>query len=111
MKNNTIIKQKNTPETLSGGRGIKSESKKQSRHKIILSYLANGKSLNKFEAERLGDHCLNTTISNLRIYYQIIAERKNEKVKTRFGTTTVKRYFLSKTDKQKATKILGGDYE
>lgn len=32
----------------------------------ILAYLVAGGSLNRFEAERLGDHCLNSTISALK---------------------------------------------
>lgn len=32
----------------------------------ILEELRTGRSLNRFEAERLGDHCLHSTISTLR---------------------------------------------
>lgn len=51
------------------------------------------RSLNRFEAERIGDHCLHSTISELRkaghnIYGQW------EVVETRFKPTRVKRYFL-----------------
>ena len=54
------------------------------------------RSLNRFEAERYGDHCLNSTISSLRkdgyIIYGVM-----EKVPNRFGTMTrVMRYFLIK---------------
>jgi hypothetical protein len=82
---------------------------KPTNYKIILSHLAQGKSLNKFEAERLGDHCLNTTISNIFIKYQITAQRKNEKVKTRFGSyATVKRYWLSDDDIIKIQPLIKG---
>lgn len=59
----------------------------------ILNILSR-RSLNRFEAERFGDHCLNSTVSALtadgyRFYSQW------EEVPTRFGTTArVKRYFL-----------------
>ncbi|WP_148274527.1 helix-turn-helix domain-containing protein [Advenella kashmirensis] len=51
------------------------------------------RSLNRFEAERIGDHCLHSTIADLRkdghnIYSQW------EVVETRFKPTRVKRYFL-----------------
>lgn len=51
------------------------------------------RSLNRFEAERIGDHCLHSTIAELRkaghnIYSQW------EVVETRFKPTRVKRYFL-----------------
>lgn len=53
------------------------------------------RSLNRFEAEKLGDHCLNSTISELRKDgHTIIGEW--EYVPNRFGgTTKVKRYFLT----------------
>ncbi len=51
------------------------------------------RSLNRFEAERIGDHCLHSTIAELRkgghnIYGQW------EVVETRFKPTRVMRYFL-----------------
>lgn len=51
------------------------------------------RSLNRFEAEHIGDHCLHSTIAELRknghnIYSQW------EVVETRFKPTRVKRYFL-----------------
>lgn len=59
----------------------------------ILEILKNGKSLNRFEAERYGDHCLHSTISTLKkkgAMFRAIWER----VPTRFGVLVrVKRYF------------------
>ena len=53
-------------------------------------------SLNRFEAEKHGDHCLNSTISSLRSAGYIINDQWEE-VPTRFGVMTrVKRYFLIK---------------
>lgn len=69
----------------------------QSRHNDsktdrILGTLRAGMSLNRFEAERLGDHTLNSTISRLRAKGNIITS-KWEAVPNRFGSVTrVKRY-------------------
>lgn len=53
------------------------------------------RSLNRFEAERLGDHCLNTTISELRKDGHNILSHL-EQVETRFGRKTrCKRYYLA----------------
>lgn len=59
----------------------------------ILAALRRG-SLNRFEAERLGDHCLNSTISELRAEGYLI-HAHDERVPTRFGRNVrVKRYHL-----------------
>jgi len=50
-------------------------------------------SLNRFEAERIGDHCLHTTVSALRDDGHVILTRW-ETVETRFKPVRVKRYFL-----------------
>ena len=52
------------------------------------------RSLNRFEAERYGDHCLHSTVATLRgLGYAIFDEW--ETVDTRFGRTVrVKRYRL-----------------
>lgn len=58
----------------------------------IAGILRSGKSLNRFEAERFGDHCLNSTVAVLRAEGFNILDRW-EKVPTRFGKTVrVKRY-------------------
>lgn len=59
----------------------------------ILAILMSGRSLNRFEAEPAGDHCLNTTIANLRGKGYLFRDEW-ERVPTRFGKTArVKRYF------------------
>lgn len=51
------------------------------------------RSLNRFEAERIGDHCLHSTVADLRNDgHNIFAQW--EVVETRFKPTRVKRYFL-----------------
>lgn len=64
-----------------------------SKQNRILSLLQTG-SLNRFEAERVGDHCLNTTIARLRaLGHEIISHR--ERVPNRFGgLTSVNRYYI-----------------
>lgn len=58
----------------------------------VLAELVAGRSLNRFEAERIGDHALNSTIATLRAEgYRIIDEW--EEVPTRFSKSArVKRY-------------------
>lgn len=65
----------------------------ETKQNMILRTLAE-RSLNRFEAERLGDHCLHSTISTLRgLGYQFYTAW--ETVPTRFGTEArVKRYHL-----------------
>ncbi len=59
----------------------------------ILTALRHG-SLNRFEAERMGDHCLPTTIAELRSEGHVI-DGEWEEVPTRFGKSCrVKRYRL-----------------
>ncbi|MDW9254401.1 helix-turn-helix domain protein [Burkholderia thailandensis] len=61
----------------------------------VLLELRRGVSLNRFEAERMGDHCLNTTISTLRGEGWLIAGEW-ETVPTQFGKMArVLRYRLT----------------
>jgi hypothetical protein len=62
------------------------------KESIILQALRAGRSLNRFEAEPLGDHCLHSTIATLRgkgyLFYD-----EWERVPTRFNKEVrVKRY-------------------
>ena len=50
----------------------------------ILAILRSGRTLNRFEAEVVGDHCLNSTVSILRAYGYLI-DGQWEQVQTRFG--------------------------
>lgn len=58
----------------------------------ILGILRSGRSLNRFEAERFGDHCLHSTVARLNAEgFQIVG--RWEEVPCRFAKTTrVKRY-------------------
>lgn len=70
----------------------KAQRKNGNKETTILSILKSGNSLNRFEAERFGDHCLHSTIATLRSKgYQF--HDAWEWVPTRFGKEVhVKRY-------------------
>lgn len=58
----------------------------------IIKVLLAGKSLNRFEAEPLGDHCLHSTIATLRAKGYLFLDQW-ERVPTRFNKEArVKRY-------------------
>lgn len=68
-------------------------TKPGTKEHTILTALLSG-SLNRFEAERIGDHALNSTVSVLRRKGHRIVHRR-EQVPTRFGKqTTVNRYWI-----------------
>lgn len=73
----------------------------------ILIHLTTGASLNRFEAQDLGDHCLNTTISVLGNRFGLIIERHWERVPNRWGKPCrVMRYSLPFSEREKAYKVL-----
>ena len=64
--------------------------------------------LTRFDAEQLGDHCLNSTISGLSKQHDLELPRRWVKVPNRFGgETSMKEYSTSDEDKLKINKILG----
>lgn len=73
-----------------------------------LAYLlAPRNSLNRFEAELLGDHCLNSTIAKLAHNYGLELHRQPEKVPNRWGTPCdVIRYSLPESQHQRARAVL-----
>lgn len=61
----------------------------------ILRLFVDGNSLNRFEAERIGDHALPSTVSTLRHGYGLEIIGTPETVPTRFGKPSrCKRYHL-----------------
>lgn len=73
----------------------------------ILSHLTSGASLNRFEAEGLGDHCLNSTISELANRHGVTFQRTPEKVPNRWGKPCrVTRYSVPATERDCANAIL-----
>jgi len=73
----------------------------------ILSHFLTGATLNRFEAEKLGDHCLNSTISTLKNTHGLNIHRQWEKVSNRWGAPChVRRYQLLDADKEQAARVL-----
>ncbi|MEO1943789.1 MAG: hypothetical protein ABGY11_05765 [Candidatus Thioglobus sp.] len=72
---------------------------KDTKYYKIVEHFMSGKSLNRFEAELLGDHCLNSTVFSLHQDYGLDIPRKYEKITNRFGgISKVKRYWFSNSD-------------
>jgi hypothetical protein len=78
----------------------------------MLYRFAEGKKYHRFSAERVGDHCLPTTISDLQKKHSIYFERKFVKVPNRFGSKTpVMLYWLEGDSLVKACLINSLDKE
>lgn len=64
----------------------------------VLNHLLQHGSLNRFEAQLIGDHCLNTTISTIANMYRLVIHRVPERAKDHWGAIfTVMRYSLPKS--------------
>ncbi len=74
----------------------------------ILAYiLVPCNSLNRFEAELLGDHCLNSTVAKLANQYGLEFQRQPEKVPNRWGAPCdVTRYSLPESQHQRGRAVL-----
>lgn len=73
----------------------------------ILGHLLNAGPLNRFEAERIGDHCLNSTISDLANDHGLIFKRIPEKVPNHWGQPCdVIRYSLPRSEHRRARLVL-----
>ncbi|HBN8616692.1 hypothetical protein KAF81_32140 [Pseudomonas aeruginosa] len=74
----------------------------------VLAYmLMPSRTLNIFEAERIGDHCLRSTISTFANTHGLIFERINERVENNWGTPSdVVRYRLPETQRKAALVLL-----
>ena len=74
----------------------------------VLAYLLPAcNSLNRFEAEALGDHCLNSTIAKLAHHYGLVFQRQPEKVPNRWGKPCdVTRYSLKGDECERARAVL-----
>ena len=103
------MKKPTVPGRMAGQQQVHSTKiKRGTKTRRILKQLAKGNSLNRFEAESLGDHCLNSTISTLAHRYGLQFERKKERVPNRFGgRTEVIRYNLHPDSWINATYLLG----
>jgi hypothetical protein len=98
--------------TISEGKGSKSPegfpvSRLPNKISRVLAYLVTGKSLNRFEAERLGEHCLHSTISRLTNHHGLTFARHAEAVPNRWGSPCrVTRYSLPVHQKKRAKVLL-----
>jgi len=77
----------------------------QLKWRRILKFLADGGRLTPFDAERLGDHALNTTVSNLGLM-GITVSREPTVLQGRFGAIRCKRYWLEPDERPRAYKLL-----
>ena len=73
----------------------------------ILKFFADGGRLTRFDAERLGDHALNTTVSNLGLM-GIVVSREPTVLQGRFGEIRCKRYWLEPDERVRAHILLSG---
>lgn len=109
-----MIKQIATPQPNCHQSAHTDQSKTIGKLDSMLRHFAHGKRLNRFEAERLGDHCLHTTISDLQIRHLIRFNRTWVKVPNRFGSKTrVMSYWLDGEDLARANQIIsvGGQHK
>lgn len=73
----------------------------------ILAHLISGASINRFEAERIGDHCLNSTIAVLSNKYNLTIQRKSERVPNGWGDPCIAtRYSLPVSQQDNANAVL-----
>jgi len=73
----------------------------------VLAYMIDGHSLNRFEAERIGEHCLHTTISRLCNHYGLVFTRFSEAVPNNWGSPCrVVRYSLPRSQIGRAKTLL-----
>jgi len=82
--------------------------KQPDKEDSMLLRFAQGKKYHRFSAERVGDHCLPTTISDLQLKYGIHFDRKRIRVPNRFGSlTTVNLYWLTGENLEIAKRRFG----
>lgn len=73
----------------------------------VLKYLAFRGALNRFEVERVGDHCLHSTISKLANDYGLKFTREPERVPNHWETPCrVIRYSLPPSERKRAQELL-----
>ncbi|WPP47264.1 hypothetical protein [Pseudomonas sp. AN-1] len=101
------MKKATRPEEQSRPRKADSSTAAPTKIARILAHLLAGASINRFEAEDLGDHCLPSTIAVLANRHGLIFQRQRERVPNRWGKPcTVNRYSLPASECDKARKVL-----
>lgn len=93
--------------SLSSNRQIMRPTGYKTKTAAILHYLTFTGSLNRFDAQRLYDSCLNSTISTLANDYSIVFDKEREEVPNRAGgLSRVIRYKVSIDSKEQALRLL-----
>lgn len=83
-------------------------SKQIGKQERMLWHFAAGGRIHRFQAEKLGDHCLPSTISSLQRKYRIHFRRKLITVTNRYDTETrVALYWLEGEDLERARTVIG----
>lgn len=101
------MKKATRPEEQSRPRKANPTTEAPSKIARILGHLLNAGPLNRFEAERIGDHCLPSTIAVLANHYGLTIERKQERVPNRWGAPCpVTRYSLPPSQHKRARAVL-----
>ena len=101
MKKATRSKEQSRPHK------AKNTTKPLSKIARVLKHLLTGASLNRFEAERIGDHCLNSTIAVLSNKYSLMLKRQPERVPNGWGDPCIAiRYSLPESQRQAANIVM-----
>ena len=101
MKKATRSKEQSRPHK------AKNTTKPLSKIARVLKHLLTGASLNRFEAERIGDHCLNSTIAVLSNKYSLMLKRQPERVPNGWGDPCIAiRYSLPESQRQTANIVM-----
>lgn len=87
---------------------ILSKPKKMGKLDFMLWLFVNHQRFHRFQAEKVGDHCLPTTVSDLQKKHGVCFCRRSVKVPNHFGSeTTVSEYWLEGTSLEKAESVCG----
>lgn len=72
----------------------------------LLEQSSQGQAVTRFDAERMGDHCLNSTISTLQKRLGLAISRRRTKLDGQWGPIYCKEYWLDEAQRYEARKIL-----
>ena len=86
------------------GKAKTQQSKDTTKLARIIRALQQPCGLNRFDAERFGDHCLNTTVARIRESFGSRLQSRWETVPSRFTGNGVRvlRYWITPSDKEVA---------
>jgi hypothetical protein len=86
--------------------GPKSTPRPRKWQRILLMFVE-GKTLNRFEAERVGDHALHSTVSGIQSRGVTILRREETVAGFMGAPTRVMRYWLCEASRGRALELLG----